>query len=41
MVQIEDVLQFGSEIAIQVSEKPEDAEERRDDDERHKIVGRV
>jgi hypothetical protein len=33
MVQIEDVLQLGSQITVQIGQKTENAEQRRDDDE--------
>src|ERR1035438_41520 len=41
MVQVEDVFQLGSEIAVQVGEESEDAEQSGDNDERHKVIGRV
>jgi hypothetical protein len=41
MVQIEDVFQLGSQVAVQVGEESKDAEQSRDDNERHSVIGRA
>jgi hypothetical protein len=39
MVQLEDIFELLREVTVQVGEKPEDAEESGDDNERDKIAG--
>jgi hypothetical protein len=41
MVQIEDVLQLGSQITVQIGQKTENAEQRRDDDEWDGVIRRA
>jgi hypothetical protein len=41
VVQVEDVFQFGREIAVQVGQEPKDTEESSNRDEWNNVIGRA